>query len=274
MAQGKVAKMQDMGWDDLRVFAVVAELGSFAAAAAQLNQHETTVARRVRRLERCAGQSLWLGPEAGLTDAGLRLREHAVAMQDQARAAQATLRGALGPTGHVRLTAVPWLVDLAVIPAVAQWQAEAPDVTLSLIADHGNLSLLQGEADIALRLARPEGEGDAVAHKLCDIPFVVGGAGKDWIGYVSELAHLPQAQWTDDSPGQIGCRVTDQMSAIAACRAGMGRAWVPQMAATDGTTDTKTRPLWCITHPRSRRNPAIRAVIDGLLPLVVAALRG
>lgn len=271
-----LAKMQDLDWDDLRIFAALVEAGSFAAAATRLGQHETTVARRLRRLEDRMGHVLWLGPEGGLTDAGQRLRDRALAMLDEVRLAQADLSAATGPVGLVRLTAVPWIVDLAVIPQLAAWQAAVPGVELEVRAAHGNLSLLHGEADIALRLGRPAEEADALTYKLCDVPFTPAGSAPDWIGYVADMSHLPQARWTDEEAQKLALRVSDQTSAIAAMQAGLGRAWVPVCAVGDAPLGARreSRPLWCVTHPRSRRAPAIRAVIDTLLPLVVSALRG
>lgn len=108
------------------------------------------------------------------------------------------------------------------------------------------------------------------------MPFVVAGRG-DWLGYVDEMAHLPQAQWTETEKGDVRVRVSDVDAAHAAVREGLGKAWLP-LCMTEGlpVTDAepRTRPLWYILHPRSRRAPAIQAVIKTLLPLVKARLQG
>lgn len=267
--------MQGFDWDDLQVLHAVAAEGSFASAAQALGQHETTIARRIRKLERNCGHVLWRGPDGGLTEEGCLLVSHIAVMKAEVQAAQSALDRRAGPNGAVRVTAVPWIVETALLPIIADWRVKVPDVRLSLLSDHGNLSLLQGDADIALRLARPEGEGDAVARKLCDVPFVVVGKGPAWVGYIPENAHLPQSVWTQADGGPIALRVSDVMAARAAAEQGLGKAWVPRSLAAgmEAAQDrVETRSLWCVLHPRSRFAPGVRAVVDDLLPLVVRAL--
>ncbi len=268
--------MQGLGWDDMRILHAVARAGSFAKAAEVTGQHETTIARRIRRLERSSGHVLWRGPEGGLTEEGRLMLAHIDAMQAEAANAARALSGESAPAGAVRITAVPWLVDAALLPSVGSWQAAVPNVRISVIADHANLSLRHGDADIALRLGRPDTECEAIARKLCDVPFVVAGQG-DWVGYVPDMEHLPQAQWTEEGGAVVGLRVSDLNSAHAAVRLGLGRAWLPLCLAGGlavGTDATRSRPLWCVLHPRGRHAPAVRAVVDDLLPLVIQHLQG
>lgn len=168
------------------------------------------------------------------------------------------------------------MIETVLLPVCRAWQADVPDVRLSLLSDNANLRLMHGDADIALRMARPHDENDAVARKLCDDPFVVAGHG-DWIGYVQDMAHLPQAQWTAADPEPVGLRVSDVNAAHAAVRLGMGKAWLPQ-CQTNGLhvadAAPRARPLWCVLHPRSRYAPAVRAVVDHMLPLVMTRLHG
>ncbi|WP_299145219.1 LysR family transcriptional regulator [uncultured Tateyamaria sp.] len=272
--QEGIAKMQEAAWDDVRVFRAVVEEGSFAAAARALGQHETTVARHVHRLERVLGHVLWRGAAGGVTDEGAVVMRHAQAMADAAAQVAATRQSPVGPRGAVRLTSVPWVIAEAVVPVLSQWRALAPDVSVSVIGAHESFNLLHGEADVALRLARPEAGGDVIARKLCDVDFVVAGSGAQWIGYVSEMAHVPQAQWTEAEAGSVGLRVSDQSGVVAAVAAGLGRGWVPACLAAGRRvgTEVRTRPLWCLTHPRTRHAPAVRAVRENMLPLVRARL--
>ncbi|WP_415403177.1 LysR family transcriptional regulator [Tateyamaria sp. SN3-11] len=268
--------MQDLDWDDMRVFHGVAEAGSFARAATALGQHETTVARHVRRLEQRLGHILWRGPEAGVTDEGAALLLHARRMADAAAHAQAELGGRISPQGNVRVTAVPWVVGAGLLPELPVWSQTTPEITLSLLSAHDSLDVLRGDADIALRLARPDAHADVIVRKLCEVPFVVDGTAEPWIGYVPEMAHLPQAQWTDEAADRVSLRLSDQDAVTFAVHLGLGRAWVPHcMARTpDPAFGTRSRALWCLTHPRTRHAPAVRAVCDTLLPLVVRRLCG
>ena len=264
--------MQDAHWDDLRVFQAVAEMGSFAGAARALGQHETTVARRMRRLERQVGHVLWRGTHAGLTEEGAVILGHVRTMTDAARQAGAALAPTKGPRGHVRLTAVPWLVEAAILPLWARWRAQVPDLSLSILGRHDSLSLMHGQADVALRFARPEAHGDVVIRKLCDVPFVLAGQGPDWVGYVPEMTHLPQAGWGPDNPR---LRLSDQAAITVAVHAGLGQAWLPRcVAGTLAQPDIapRSRPLWVLSHPRTRKGAGVAAMIDVFLPLVVRHL--
>ncbi|GGX47042.1 LysR family transcriptional regulator [Tateyamaria omphalii] len=268
--------MQDWDWGDLRTFQAVARAGSFARAAHATGQHETTIARRVRRLEQVTGHVLWRGSEAGVTGEGDLLLSHIDRMQAEAAAAANALSGRGWPTGSVAITAVPWIIQTAVLPVVGGWPETSPNIRLSLLSDHSNLRLMHGEADIALRMAQPRDEGEAVARKICDVPFAVAGRG-DWVGYVDEVAHLPQAQWTEAEAGAVGLRISDIDAAHAAVRQGLGKAWLP-MCMTKGLPLTqakpRSRPLWYMLHPRSRHAPAIRSVVEDVLPLVMTRLHG
>ncbi|MFL4471422.1 LysR family transcriptional regulator [Tateyamaria armeniaca] len=264
--------MQNQNWDDLRMFHAVAKAGSFAGAAQALDQHETTIARRMRRLEAETGHVLWRGLNAGLTEEGATLLRYVSDMMDAAAQASAALEQPHGPRGQVRLTVVPWLVEAAIIPLWAQWRDQVPDLSLSVLGRHDSLSLMHGEADIALRFARPEAHGDVVIRKLCDVPFVLAGQGPHWVGYVPEMAHLPQAGWGSDAPAT---RLSDQGAVVAAVRAGLGQAWVPRCLSgplTQNDTAPRTRPLWVLTHPRTGKSAGVAAITRGFLPLVVRHL--
>ena len=204
------------------------------------------------------------------------LLRHVAAMADHAAQAQAELHGSDAPHGHVRLTAVPWMIGQGLLPLLPEWATGMPDIRLSLLGAHDSFDLLRGEADIALRMARPEAQGDVIARKLCDVPFVVDGTGPGWIGHVGDMAHLPQAQWTQEVADTVTLRLSDQGAVAEAVAQGLGRAWVPRCLARDpeGAHGTRTRALWCLTHPRTRHAPAVRAVCDTFLPLVVRRLCG
>ena len=264
--------MQDVDWDDLRIFRAVAQAGSFSGAAQALGQHETTIARRIRRLEQVLDHVLWHGPDAGLSDAGAQVLRHVTNMAEAAAQIPVALDGPTGLRGTICLTCVPWLVESALLPIWGHWRQAVPDVTLTVLGRHDSLNLMQGEADIALRFARPDTHGDIVIKKLCEVPFVLAGQGPERIGYVPEMAHLPQAQWSAETPT---LRLSDQAAVIRAVHAGLGQAWVPRCVAhglAQSDAAPRTRPLWLLTHPRARKRAAVDALVQSFLPLVVRHL--
>lgn len=195
-------KIAVMNWDDMRFLLAVAQAGSLKGAARSLGVDKTTVSRRLRALETTLGRQVVEvgGQGLGLTEFGCRLYRHAEVMQGEMQEVD-TLTGANsdGGLGTVRLTAVPMVINHILVPAMGDLRAAAPGLRLELIAEARDLSLLRGEADIALRLARPtEGGQGVLARKLGDIDyaaFALRDAARDlpWICYETRMKYLPQA---------------------------------------------------------------------------------
>ena len=68
--------MQGFDWNDLKYILAVSRFGSLVEAARRLGVSDTTVARRVKRLERKLGTPLFVADAHGrhtLTEAGQRV---------------------------------------------------------------------------------------------------------------------------------------------------------------------------------------------------------
>jgi len=191
-----------MNWDDLRYLLAVAQSGSLKGAARALNVDKTTVSRRVQALERTLGETLTerVGGALYPTEFAARLLQHIEMMQDAAQAIGTQARtGQTAHLGVVRITAVPLIVNHVLIPALPALQQGSPGLIADLISEPRDLSLLRGEADIALRLGRPEDGGDGVLpRKPGPVEYSAYGPrhGADdvrWIGYDQRMQFLPQA---------------------------------------------------------------------------------
>jgi DNA-binding transcriptional LysR family regulator len=264
--------MQDVNWNDLRLFLAVATHGSFVAAAHSVGQHETTVARAVRRAERDLGQALLLRPSCKVTAFGRAVS----AMLAPAETAVEAVRHMAGqrrsPTGSVVISAVGWVVTSVLVPCLPSLQRVAPRVTLTFRATEAPDNLISGEADIALRFAGPTTGGRVLARRLATVRFVLCAPEKDiWIGYDRPL---PQADWID---GEIGLRVGGLDAACAAVKAGVGKAHLPLclvppgMATRDGAW---TRDMWLMRHPDRASDAAITAVLAWMENDVARRLQG
>jgi DNA-binding transcriptional LysR family regulator len=155
-----------MNWDDLRYILAIARAGTLAAAARQLGVNQTTVTRRLAAAEAAMGARLFERVEARLypTKAGETAIARAAQVEAEVRALESGItHDDAAPAGLVRLTAVPILVNRFIIPALPRFHATYPRIELELIAEARNVSLSRREADIALRLARPE-QGGIGAH--------------------------------------------------------------------------------------------------------------
>lgn len=153
------------------------------------------------------------------------------------------------PQELVRLSGVPMLVNRLLIPALPQLYARYPRLRIELIAEARNASLTRREADVALRLARPEGGSAVLAKCLGHLEYAVYGPRKcaadhlPWITYEEGLSHLPQARWiaTATHDGELApLLVSDAEAIVHAMHAGLGKSLLPCFGAD---RDSKLRRL-------------------------------
>ena len=273
--------MQSMEWSDLRHVLALARAGTLAAAARRLGVNQTTVARRLRAAEWALGTRLF-GRRDGVlypTATGEAAVARAARVEQEIEALESGARGSeAGVSGLVRLTTVPILANRLLIPALPTLFAAHPGLRLELVAESRNLNLTRREADIALRLARPE-SGTALARRLGRLDYAVyaprrrGGESLSWITYEEGLRHLPQARWVAAAGGEEGqLLVNDAEAMLEALHAGLGKALMPcfvgdsdpRLRRLPGPKAVLSRPLWLLVHRELRAQPRIAAVIAWL----------
>ncbi|MEM7178618.1 MAG: LysR family transcriptional regulator [Pseudomonadota bacterium] len=270
--------MQDEDWDDLHLALVIARAGTLSQAGRVLGVDESTVKRRLVRAERRLGVRLFDRVAGRLcpTDPGAGFVARAVEVEAGIEGAFAGIRGRDRElAGTVRLTAVPMVANRLLAPALPALMAAAPGLTLQLIAEPQSLSLLNREADIALRLARPTGEAGVRARRIATLGYALYGrrAGLPWITYEDRLRDLPQTAWVAARVAEQGARapveVSDAETLIAVLEAGAGQGILPVLIgdALPGLPRLSPeialeRELWMLVHPDLGDLPRIRAVTD------------
>ncbi|CAN0487041.1 unnamed protein product, partial [Scytosiphon promiscuus] len=85
-ASGNCMTNQRIDWDKLRVFKVVAELGSMTSAAARLRESPPTVSRKIDELEEFLSSKLFTRSTRGmeLTETGKTVLRYARQMEESA----------------------------------------------------------------------------------------------------------------------------------------------------------------------------------------------
>jgi len=169
---------------DLRVlqaFVRIAELGSFARAAAVLNQTQPTISRQMAALEREVGVPLFVRQRRGvaLSHAGVMFRERAAQVLrslDQAKAeisAQADV-----PTGTVSLGLPPSLLSVFSSPVVDRFARRYRQVLLHVdeaISQDLEALMRREEVDLAVLIPGRERLRNVVLSPLASEPLMLAG---------------------------------------------------------------------------------------------------
>jgi DNA-binding transcriptional LysR family regulator len=281
-----------MNWDDMRVFLALARAGTLAAAARQVEQDATTVARRIQRLETALATILFEHGAAGqsLTESGHRLLAHAEAMETGARAVRQQAEEGAGLGGTIRISVSEGFGTGFMAPRLARFAESHPGVALDLIASTGFLNPSRREADIAIMLARPRG-GPLIAAKLTDyrlgvyasegylaatgpVEGVEGLIRRRLVGYVPDLIYAPELRYLAEIDERLEPAIRSSSIAAQArlIASGAGCGILPCFLgdATSGLVRLLAdavaieRSFWLVVHRDMRRVARIEAFIAWL----------
>lgn len=279
-------------WTELQEFSALARLGQLARVAAQMRVDATTIGRRIRRLERRLGVTLFEQTRGGHvpTEAGERLLIHVEEMQRAADRIQDLPASGAALTGTVRLSVSEGFGTWFVANLLGEFQQAHPGVALELVASSGFLSPSRRETDLAVMLARPT-TGPVVSRRLtayrlrlyaaADHPAANGGVrtaadlGRHvLVGYIADLLYAPELRYLDEfdpslSPQLRSSSINAQYRMIAS---GAGIGVLPRFI---GDADPTLRPVlpvhqverafWLVTHRDTRDLRRIRAFADWLV---------
>ena len=159
-----------MKWDDLRVFLAVARHSRLQAAGRGLGLDPATVGRRVGALEEALGARLFDRSPQGfaLTETGRSLLVHAQAMESQAVAAVAEVRGqAEQLSGTVRIGAPDGVSNYLLVDACDALSRDNPDLQVQVVSLPRMFSLSKREADLAITVSPPTA-GRLTVRRIAD----------------------------------------------------------------------------------------------------------
>jgi DNA-binding transcriptional LysR family regulator len=288
------------------IFAKVAELGSFSAAAADLNLAKATVSKAVSRLEARLGTSLFhrTSRRLSLTTSGTASLERAARILAEGEAAEeeATAQSA-EPRGRVRLT-VPLSFGVRyVAPLLPAFLTRYPKLTVELhLADHA-VDIVGEGFDVAIRIGAL-GDSSLRARRLCGMAGVIVAApvwfdrhgrpdhprdleGMEALLY-SNLAQPTLWHFTHPTRGEATVRMASRLIAnngdvlVPALTAGEGIAALPNFIIGDelkaGTLEAvledwtiNPSSLYIVTPPGALRPARVRVLIDYFAGALAAA---
>jgi DNA-binding transcriptional LysR family regulator len=291
--------MQQLNWDDLRLFLGIARAGRLIGAGRRLGLDHSTVARRLTALETAVGSRLFDRGPRGVqpTEAGRRLLDHAERIEAEIIGATAALGGGDARiSGTVRLATPEAFGIYLVAPNARRLHAAHPELRLELAPEPQLVSLPNREADVAVLLNRPQA-GAIVARHLSDyrLGLYASRAWLDANGPVTldRLARLPFAWYVDariDAPelrflSEVSAEATPVFGSTsiaaqhAAVAGGLGLGVLHLFAADADPELVRILPdaieirrsYWVAMPADQQRLPRVRAVIDFLDDIVASA---
>jgi DNA-binding transcriptional LysR family regulator len=160
---------ENLDWDKLKVFSVVAELGSMNAAATRLKETAPTVSRKIDELERTLNARLLYRSPRGvtLTEAGKKALRYAEIMSDAADGLRSdVLDHDLPAEGPVTLCTGDGLAAHWIAPHLPEFHLQNPKIELRLVTtDQPDTELLNEKSEIAIQFSEPVRQ-EIVSKKL------------------------------------------------------------------------------------------------------------
>tara|TARA_R110002096_G_scaffold350395_2_gene543519 strand:- start:103982 stop:104890 length:909 start_codon:yes stop_codon:yes gene_type:complete len=296
MNTGNLAHLE---WSLVQTFIAVADEGSLTGAAKRLGQSQPTIGRHIARAEEVLGVALFTRARRGLelTDVGTAILP---AARDMAAAAARVSLAAAGQSqtlsGVVRITASVVMANFVVSELIVGIRRAEPNIELELHASDTTENLLFHDADIAVRMYRPE-QLDIITKHIGDMRLGLFAAQSylerrgtpktleslmehDWIGYdKSELMIMAMREmgW-DVGRSFFGLRCDDQAAywrlLVAGGGIGAGQEYVaaqhPSVTRIMPSIEIPPIPVWLTAPAILRQSPRIRRVYD----LLAEGLRG
>ena len=178
----------------MRVFCLVAELKSFAAAAERLRISPAMASKHVMQLEKRLGTRLLnrTSRRVSLSESGTLYFDQARQMLDSLDEVEAAVsKATVVPRGTLRLTAPVWMANAMFAGVLADYQARYPEVCLDVDLSGRLVNLVEEGFDLALRATGAPDEA-LIARPITKVAFymVAAPAYLDRVGHPTKLADL------------------------------------------------------------------------------------
>ncbi|MCA8892607.1 MAG: LysR family transcriptional regulator [Hyphomonas sp.] len=180
-----------MDWDNMRVFRIVAELGSMNAAAHRLQESAPTIGRKIDQLEKDLSTVLLVRTTRGveLTDAGRIALSHIHAMAESvSEVFENAGHRDRDVEGRIVLATGDGLGPYWIAPRLPQFQAMNPKVQLRMRVVDRVPDLMEGEADIAIQFTEPKSP-EIIGRKLGVLHYMSFASE----AYLEEVGQLPNS---------------------------------------------------------------------------------
>ncbi|EOV6158780.1 LysR family transcriptional regulator [Enterobacter ludwigii] len=180
------------------MFVAVADTGSFTAAAEAMGLTKAVVSFNIRQLEDELGVTLLLRStrRLTLTEAGRLFHQRSVALLKDAERLKDDVRANhAGLTGELRITTTPEYGSQVVVPLLAEFSQQHPDLRVRHVSSSLHADLISERFDVAIRLGTL---ADSRYHAALITQFTIFPvATPGWLRNhpVESLEQLAKADW-------------------------------------------------------------------------------
>lgn len=268
-----------MNWDDLRIVTAVRDEGTYAGASARLRIDETTVGRRLARIERALGLRLFEAVD------GVRkptrqcetVLAHVQAMAEHVAEIGKVGESLPGLSGHFRIASTNAVAEEVLAPRAGALLVRNPGLAMQFLTSSENVKFSRWAADLAIRLRKPD-KGDFTISKLAEVRlyFIEPATAPDFepvvCGYPEDLGSIPESQFLKARGLQQRARcVTDNIRVIRKLiQSHQALGILPEYSCAELLADRRLRAtllprrrdVWLLVQNHIKRDPAARAVID------------
>lgn len=285
--------MRQVDWDDFRIFLGLARAQSALEASQQIGMNQSTLSRRLRKLEESIGAKLFDRNSHGhhLTSAGHRLLEHVEKLETTLAAVETDVAGdSMALSGDIRLGATEGFGSHFLAPHLGHFCILHPAITVDLLPLPRHVNLSRREADASVTIDRPTTDSFVTA-KLADyrlLPYATPDylrrhapirsvddlAEHRWIDYVDDLIFADQQvtlrKWLPAVKPFL--RSTSIIAQYQAARSGLGMALLPcfmgnvtpELLPVLPQEIDITRQFWLVAPAERREVARIKAMWDYL----------
>ncbi len=293
-------------WDDTRVFLAVARLGTLSAASRELKLGIATLSRRIERLEQALGIPLFVRQQTGyqLTEEGEDLLDKAEGLESAALAFASEVSAQAQISGKVRLATAENLATELILPALPAFYQRYPELSIELMTDSTTVNLHRRDADLALRMLKPErgnvtlrrlgvlgyglySSAEYASQRIEEIrPLSASGVMDSWasqsffrdsfITWSDHYSHLPASQWIETAlqGREPALRTTSLRTQVVAAQAGLGIALLPHFIGREAdlrclsAVTAIDQDIYLVMQTDLAHSRRVRAVADFLVELV------
>ena len=287
----KKIRLEEVDWDDLRLFLAVSRAGNLSQAAKLLKVDQSTISRRLARLELCVGGPLFERRKDGLkrTHLAERMLPQVETMEGGVIALREGLGSSAGqlPSGVVRVAMMEGIGSMYIARKLVKLSDRYPQLRIELVTSPQLVNVSRREADIFLSFFEPMGRG-LDSEKVGSFALSLYGsstyfdrygapravaelAHHRFVSYVEDLVQVDTVKWLDEVIAQpsISFFSNSMIAQMAAAASGLGLVLLPRFSVINEKELTPVlasevavyRDLWLSVHVDLRYSTRIKAVL-------------